>query len=69
MIICDTMDPVQSMVTGEWHDSKSSLRAEYRREGVVELGNDTVTPSAPDESAEIAETQRAVATACEILGY
>lgn len=69
MIILDTMDAVQSMVTGEWHESKSSLRAEYRREGVVELGNDTVTPSAPDERAEIAETQQAVATAFERLGY
>ena len=39
-VISDTMDPVQSQATGEIHDSKASLRAEYRREGVIEVGND-----------------------------
>jgi len=40
MIIGDTMDPVQSQVTGRFYTSKSALRAEYRRHGVVEVGND-----------------------------
>jgi hypothetical protein len=36
----DTMDPVQSQVTGKMYDSKSALRAEYRRMGAEEVGND-----------------------------
>lgn len=40
MVITDTMDPVQSQVTGRWHTSKSRIRAEYKAHGVVEVGND-----------------------------
>lgn len=36
----DTMDPVQSMVTGAYHTSKRAMRAEYRQHGCVEVGND-----------------------------
>lgn len=36
----DTIAPVQSMVDGRMYDSKSALRAGYRRAGVVEVGND-----------------------------
>lgn len=40
MVIRDDMEPVQSQVTGRWHTSKSGIRAEYKRHGVVEVGND-----------------------------
>jgi hypothetical protein len=35
-----TAKPLQSPVTGKWHESKASLRREYREHGVVEIGND-----------------------------
>ena len=48
MIRIDTMDAVQSQITGKMHDSKSSLRSEYKAHGVVEMGNDApLSPSAP----------------------
>jgi hypothetical protein len=41
MVIGDTMKrDLQSQVTGRFHDSKSSLRREYREHGVTEVGND-----------------------------
>jgi hypothetical protein len=39
-VIFDSHKPVQSAVTGRWHDSKSTLRREYRQHEVVEVGND-----------------------------
>lgn len=40
MIILDTMDEVQSQITGKFYTSKSALRAEYRRHNAIEVGND-----------------------------
>lgn len=39
-VMSDTMDPVQSMVTGAWHTSKRGIRAEYKQHNVVEVGDD-----------------------------
>lgn len=39
-IVSDTMPETQSMATGKFHTSKSGLRAEYKRLGKTELGND-----------------------------
>lgn len=39
-IASDVMAPVQSMATGQMYDSKSAIRAEYRRLGMIEIGND-----------------------------
>lgn len=36
----DNLPGVMSMTNGKVYDSKSALRAEYRRAGVVEVGND-----------------------------
>lgn len=36
----DVMDAVQSQATGKMHDSKSSLRKEYKSLGMIEVGND-----------------------------
>lgn len=43
-VMSDQMDPVQSMVSGKMHDSKSALRAEYRVTGHIEKGNDKRPP-------------------------
>ena len=40
MISGDTMKAVRSQTNGLWYDSKSALRKEYKRAGVVEVGND-----------------------------
>jgi hypothetical protein len=41
MIVRDTMPrDLRSQVTGRVHDSKSTLRREYREHGVAEVGND-----------------------------
>ena len=40
MVIGDAMAPVQAMTDGTWHDSKSGIRANYKRYGVTEVGND-----------------------------
>jgi hypothetical protein len=39
-VIGDSMAPLRSMLDGRHYDSKSALRATYRRAGVTEVGND-----------------------------
>lgn len=39
--ICDTMEPVRSMLDGRMYDSKAALRSTYKQAGVVEVGNDS----------------------------
>jgi hypothetical protein len=40
MIIGDSMKPTQSMGNGKVYDSKSAMRAHYKRDGWEEVGND-----------------------------
>lgn len=40
----DVMEPVQSQATGVVYDSKSAIRAEYKRLGYIEKGNDRRPP-------------------------
>lgn len=40
----DIMEPVQSQATGKMYDSKSAIRAEYKRLGCIEKGNDRRPP-------------------------
>ena len=40
MVIRDSMKPVQSMGNGRVYDSKSAIRAHYKRDGFEEVGND-----------------------------
>jgi hypothetical protein len=40
MVISDTLNDVQSMVSGERFDSKTNLRRHYRANGVTEVGNE-----------------------------
>jgi hypothetical protein len=47
-LLRDEMPPVQSMASGRIYESKSAIRAEYKRLNVRELGNDVPTaPPAP----------------------
>lgn len=58
MIISDTMPPVQSMGDGRMYDSKSAIRAHYKRDGFTEIGNERPKPRAkvrPD-SQKIADS-------------
>lgn len=72
MIISDTIEPVQSMVDGSWHSSKSSLRATYHPSGnkhgerYIEVGNDPQRfkkkkPLQPDEKGIEVAVDKAVA--------
>lgn len=45
-VIGDLAEPVQSMIDGKHYGSKASLRAHYRANGVVEVGNDCFTEPA-----------------------
>lgn len=41
MVIGDGLGKdLQSQVTGRWHDSKSTLRREYKQHGMVEVGTE-----------------------------
>lgn len=44
MIISDTQPALQSMTDGKVYDSKSEMRKEYRRAGVVEVGSEKQKP-------------------------
>lgn len=44
MIISDTQPALRSMTDGKIYDSKSEMRKEYRRAGVVEVGNEKQKP-------------------------
>lgn len=59
----DEMDPLESMVTGRIHTSKSSLRAEYRQHGVIEKGNDHNTSKRTHWSEEREYQERLAADA------
>lgn len=54
---------MRSMVTGRIHDSKSSLRREYRNLGYIEVGNDIKTwnPKRPDPTDQPGYKERLVA--------
>lgn len=67
MINHDTMDAVQSQTNGMYYESKSALRSEYKRAGVVELGNDAPTvrkaPPPPDKQGIKAAVHKAFSKA------
>jgi hypothetical protein len=66
MIVRDGQEPVQSQVTGQWHDSKSALRAEYKANGVIEIGNDAI-PNAPPTRPKV--TREEIAAAYKAVKY
>src|SRR4030088_1193280 len=48
-VISDSLDGLQSMVSGERFDSKSDLRRHYKANGVIEVGNETIKPKDNDD--------------------
>lgn len=74
MILRDDMGKaVMSMTNGRHYDSKSELRKEYRRAGVIEVGND-VPMKRPeptrDEKRRAKEKRRgAIASAFSKMGF
>ena len=67
MVISDSLDAVQSMVSGERFDSKADLRRHYRQNGVVEVGNETIKPRDNDDRP-IHDIEADVAQAFSSLG-
>lgn len=69
MVLQDGMKPVQSMTNGLWYDSKSAIRKEYRRAGVVEVGNDVPTKKPTiDKAAEKKKRQATIGKAFSRAG-
>lgn len=52
-VIGDSIEPTYCHVNCKTYDSKSALRAEMRARGMIELGNDRVTPKDNYDSREI----------------
>jgi hypothetical protein len=65
MVISDYVD-VDSPVSGERFTSKSQLRQHYKANGVVEVGNEKLTPKDNDDRP-IAPIEADVAKAFEIV--
>ena len=59
MVNFDSMDAVKSMTNGLYYDSKSALRSEYKRAGVIEVGNDVPTKRPAPTTAEKETTKAA----------
>jgi len=72
-ILRDDMRPVQSMTNGKFYDSKSEIRKEYRRAGVIEVGNDVPTKKTEpsrDEKRRAKEARKAsVGRALSQMGF
>lgn len=59
MVISDTQPALQSMTNGKHYDSKSEMRKEYKRAGVVEVGTEKQKPGRdPYEVKQKREKQR-----------
>jgi hypothetical protein len=73
MVILDGHKPVMSMTNGQMYDSKSALRAEYKRAGVVEVGNDVpmkkAAPSRDERDRVKKERRAAVGKALSKMGF
>jgi hypothetical protein len=62
---------IQSMGDGKFYDSKSALRAHYKRDGLVEIGNDSwlnsrPAPKRPDRNEIKNAVGKAIATVKEM---
>ncbi|MDF9301614.1 hypothetical protein P5P81_03320 [Tritonibacter mobilis] len=73
MLISDCQNAVQSMTNGQVYDSKSELRKEYRRAGVIEVGNDVptkrATPSRDERDQRKKARQASVGKALSQAGF
>lgn len=73
MVILDGHKPVMSMTNGKIYDSKSALRAEYKRAGVIEVGNDVpmkkAAPSRDERDRAKKERKAAIGRALSQTGF
>lgn len=73
MVISDSQNAVQSMTNGVIYDSKSEMRKEYRRAGVIEVGNDVptkrATPSRDERNQRKKARQASVGKALSQAGF
>lgn len=73
MIISDGQPHLMSMTNGKYYDSKSEMRKEYKRAGVVEVGNDVqwkrATPSRDERERVKKERKAAVGKALSQAGF
>lgn len=73
MVIFDGHKPVMSMTNGQTYDSKSELRKEYRRAGVIEVGNDVpmkkAAPTRDERDRAKKERKAAVGRALSKMGF
>lgn len=73
MVISDTQPGLMSMTNGQMYDSKSEMRKEYKRAGVVEVGNDVPTkkakPTYMERAAEKKKRQAALGRALSRTGF
>ena len=73
MFITDTMRAVQSQTDGKMYDSKSMLRREYKRAGVIEVGNDVQTkraePTREEKRRKVEARRGAMASALSKVGF
>lgn len=73
MVILDGYKPVMSMTNGKIYESKSELRKEYRRAGVLEVGSDVpmakATPSRDERDRAKKERKAAIGRALSQTGF
>ncbi|WP_299830679.1 hypothetical protein [uncultured Roseobacter sp.] len=62
MVISDTQSALQCMTNGKYYDSKSEMRKEHKRAGVVEVGNEKQSPNRhwADEKAKRAKQRQEI---------
>lgn len=68
-VVSDQLHGLQSMVDGQYYDSKSALRASYHEHGVEELGNDAPTTPAQHERPGLIREDVEQAMAMVSAGY
>lgn len=66
-VIMDGMPPVKSMIDGKMYDSKATIRAHYRRENAIELGNEHL-PIKPPSRLPKDQRMGKIATAMKRAG-
>lgn len=66
-VIADGMQPVKSMLDGKLYDSKATMRAHYRREGAIELGNEHLPMRKPERLPKPQRMEK-IATAMKKAG-
>lgn len=69
MVVRDTQRPLMSMTNGKIYDSKSEMRKEYKRAGVIEVGNEKPPRPKPDVKAYRKDRQAAIGRALSRTGF